>query len=276
MSEYLNRHSKSIEAYHSLQKQQEEVLKLCKKKLAEKFPRAVLKDEDIITALRIAQTSKCRLACKSSNQITRAVLNIILSKEDQTVTTQHLNLSKTINDNNNNDASRNSPKYRPELSLSDYFNSKKGRVVNKLVNLFTKPVAHRTHFTSSDNYFNNSQYVVNTSTMGLVRYPAITEEGNCSTVEARKRKFKNFMHKFGDMSHMSGKQGDGGISNSSFIPSNKEFRKKKKNLFTYYCTYQRDVDLLKIEIKKQKVSILRKQFSLDSLQSQYCKNSLPH
>ncbi|KAK9712621.1 hypothetical protein QE152_g24791 [Popillia japonica] len=57
LSEYLNRHSKSIEAYHSLQKQQEEVLKLCKKKLAEKFPRAVLKDEDIITALRIAQTT---------------------------------------------------------------------------------------------------------------------------------------------------------------------------------------------------------------------------
>lgn len=248
---YLKEHSKSIEAYHALQKQQEEVLHLCKEKIAQRFPssdKAAVKDEHIIKALRIAENSNCEFDTKNGDRLTRAVLDVIMSNNNQNVN------AKPCTDCNDPKTNSKAKKFRPDVCLSDYVNSKRKTVFNKFVNMFTKPTAQRTFFTSSDNYFNNTN-AVTSSQMGLVRYPAIVEDTNYSSGDDRKGKIKELLGKFnGDTSHLSkNPEGDSSI-NSSDVTTNAERNKKRNNYFTYYCAYQRDVDFLKSEIKRQKVS----------------------
>lgn len=247
LSQYLKEHSESIQAYRNLQKQQEEVLNLCKEKISKQFPpcvKAVLKDEDIIKALRIAENSNYQLLeNKSGDQLVRAVLNAIMSNGNQTAANY---------ENSNKLPQKTSTKFRAEISTSEYFNSKKRNMFNKFVNLFTKSNAQKTYFTASDNYFNNSKYVLNSGAVDLVKYPAIAED--YSSGDDKKNTFKRLLNKFGgDASHNNSKVVEYLSSSTSNNTNDINRKKKRKTFLAYYCTYQKDVDFLKAEIKKQKV-----------------------
>ncbi|GJQ87466.1 hypothetical protein Trydic_g19230 [Trypoxylus dichotomus] len=242
LDEYLQQHSNSIEAYHTLQKQQEEVLQLCKIKLAKRYPSLVVTDEDIIKALKIAEDSDHGLHNKSSTEISHVVLSIIISDWSQKPNARNSDGSNDNNKKNTEHRRKRSNRCHPDISISEYFNTKGRKILNKFVSFFTKSHAHKPYLTSSDNYFNNCDCKLKNN---FTTYPTIAEDVNYLSGDDKVAEHKQPVHKSGDTSNTS----------ASTNPNAKRLSKKRTDLVAYYCTYQKDVDFLKSEIRRQKYEI---------------------
>ncbi|XP_022902409.2 uncharacterized protein [Onthophagus taurus] len=138
---YLLRHSGSVKAYHKIIKQQEEILNLCREKLAKKFSKSFLsgvKDEDIVRALKIIQDTEEPTSDKIICKILRGIVSDV-SKNTSEQNEETISIDQVLKSQYSSISSSSS---RRKYSF----------VFNKLKTLFKK--SSRNHSISLSNNYN--------------------------------------------------------------------------------------------------------------------------